>query len=69
MKIKIDIKGCDDTTTFFKEVTGEEMKFLESIAIISMRTSRYQCMPVLQVRLALIGEEEKHLKELEEDAN
>jgi hypothetical protein len=47
VKIRIVLRGCDDSTYMDMEVTEAEVEFLERLAKISTETSTYGCMPTL----------------------
>lgn len=46
---KIELRGCDDTTSFMKEMTDEELSFLVTIACDANKTSTYSCMPTMHI--------------------
>lgn len=46
---KIELCGCDDTTSFMREMTDEELDFLVTIAIEANKTSTYGCMPTMHI--------------------
>lgn len=51
MLVTVSLIGCDDTTEFKLEVTGEQLNFLLDLESISKHASKYGCMPTLQVEL------------------
>lgn len=46
---KIELCGCDDTTSFMREMTDEESDFLVTIALDANKTSTYTCMPKIHI--------------------
>ena len=46
MKVKVWLRGCDDTTSFNMEIKNEiELKLLDELVRLSHETSEYCCMP------------------------
>ena len=46
MKVKVWLRGCDDTTSFNMEIENEiELKLLNELVRLSHETSKYCCMP------------------------
>lgn len=46
MKVKVWLRGCDDTTSFNMEIKNEiELKLLDELVRLSHETSEYRCMP------------------------
>ena len=56
----IQVRGCDDTTQFFIDLTEQEIEFIKRLAAITGKFSTYQCMPTIAV---------DENKEYYEDAN
>lgn len=48
-KIQIDLKGCDNNTSWKMKVTEEEYKVLKSMSNTSITLSEISCMPILTV--------------------
>ena len=49
MMYKIRLRGCDDDTEFFMDLTNQEYELVKKISEISKRTSTYDCMPTLEI--------------------
>ncbi len=49
-KITLEPVGCDDTTRFPMNVTGEQLRFLKEIAEISEDISDSSCQPVIRIK-------------------
>lgn len=46
MKVKVWLRGCDDTTSFNMKIKNEiELKLLDELVRLSHETSEYRCMP------------------------
>ena len=46
MKVKVWLRGCDDTTFFNMEIKNEiELKLLDELVRLSRETSEYRCIP------------------------
>ena len=46
MRVKVWLRGCDDTTSFNMEIESEtELKLLDELVRLSHETSEYCCMP------------------------
>ena len=46
MKVKVWLRGRDDTTSFNMEIKNEiELKLLDELVRLSHETSEYRCMP------------------------
>lgn len=43
----IQIKGCDDDTTFVMDLTSTEAELAERIAARSRETSQFDCQPTM----------------------
>ena len=56
MKVRIEVRGCDDSTIVEMDVTPEEHEFLENLQREVNDTSTYGCMPKLY--LEEIGDNE-----------
>ncbi len=48
-KYRILVNGCDDSTIIEKELTEDELKTIQSIALEVTKTSEYMCMPTMEV--------------------
>ena len=46
---KIELCGCDDTTSFMREMSDEGLDFLVAIALDANKTSTYACMPKIHI--------------------
>lgn len=57
MKIELQLVGCDDTTVWEKEITGEQFDFLSQITEESKEHSKYGCMPTLKFKILNTVEE------------
>jgi len=49
MKYEIEVSGCDDSTIIVKELTEEQVKFLEEVAEEIAEASTYRCMPRIYI--------------------
>lgn len=47
-KVKVSIRGCDDTTIFNLDVNETEFKLLEKISKLSKDNSLYECQPTIE---------------------
>jgi hypothetical protein len=47
--IRLNVQGCDDTTTVDIEVTDEQLAFLRRLAILVAESSTYGCQPTIEV--------------------
>ena len=46
MRVKVWLRGCDDTTSFNMEIKNEtELKLLDELVRLSHETSECYCMP------------------------
>lgn len=45
----ISLVGCHDETNFFINLSEEEKKLIEEIAILSKEFSDSECMPILKL--------------------
>ena len=61
-KHKIELVGCDDTTSFYMELTDGELNLLliKRVSELSKETSEYGCMPTMWI------DEPSYLDSLEE---
>lgn len=49
-RYKISVHGCDDSTIIEKELTEDELKVIQSIATEVTESSKYVCMPIMEVK-------------------
>lgn len=54
-KIGVAICGCDDTTSFFIDLSEVELNILKIISEISIKVSTYGCMPKIEIYEDLIS--------------
>jgi hypothetical protein len=54
-KIRINLYGCDDTTSFEMEVTDEQLEFIETVAKRSEEVSTCRCMPTIDIDKIIEG--------------
>jgi len=47
---RVEVEGCDDTTSFDLEMTEEEFTFLSMVAKRCCDESAYVCMPRMYVK-------------------
>jgi len=45
----ISVMGCDDTTTFYMQLTDREAKLVKLLAEKCTEASTYGCMPTMMV--------------------
>jgi hypothetical protein len=48
-RIYIRVRGCDDTTQFFIDLTEQEIELIKRLAAITEKISTYGCMPTIAV--------------------
>lgn len=61
MKYRLDVIGCDATTTIVLELTETEYAFLQRVANLVTKTSTYTCEPIMQLEEAAPNEKETEL--------
>ena len=49
-RYEILLYGCDDTTVMHMELDDDEVKTIEKLSKLSIRTSTYDCQPTLKIR-------------------
>lgn len=52
MNYRIALYGCDDSTIFRMELTDKEFELLKKVAEISVNTSTYDCMPIMEIEVS-----------------
>lgn len=49
IRIEINLKGCDGTTSWTQEVTEEQFLFLKVLEAKSQEISQSDCMPIIKL--------------------
>ena len=49
MLVKVSVYGCDDSTIVTMEMSNDEYDFLQRLADLVNETSRYSCMPTMEL--------------------
>ncbi len=58
MLVNVRVSGCDDETNVLIDVTNDQWAFLQELAQKISAASKYDCMPVMAVKVAPPGGQE-----------
>ena len=51
MLVETSVDGCDDSTIVTMEMSNDEYGFLQRLADLVNETSRYSCMPTMELTI------------------
>ncbi len=60
---RIDLVGCDDTTTIIADLTESDFNTIEALSLQSQETSTSQCEPVMRIAEATPKDIERYGQE------